>query len=113
MNALRRKKAKGVLESTDSPETQETKETENQANIIATESDDPIARAVAKRAAQQAEDAANPENKLVRAVESAEQRVSKSQHALLMPKRIMMKTSPFLNKRQKKLKPNLPQPNKP
>ena len=81
MNALRRKKAKGVLESTDSPEAQETKETENQANIIATESDDPIARAVAKRAAQQAEDAANPENKLVRAVESAEQRVSKSQHA--------------------------------
>ena len=65
MNALRRKKAKDAQE--------------NQANIIATESDDPIARAVAKRAAQQAEDAANPENKLVRAVESAEQRVSKSQ----------------------------------
>ena len=43
------------------------------------DSDDLVARAVAKRAAQQAEDAANPESKLIRAVESAQQRVTKSQ----------------------------------
>jgi len=43
------------------------------------QSNDLVARAVAKRAAQQAEDAANPKSKLIRAVESAQQRVTKSQ----------------------------------
>ena len=83
---VKAKKAKSVQEFTDSPETQKTKEAkekESQANIIATESDDPIARAVAKRAAQQAEDAANPENKLIRAIDSAEQRISKSQSRVI------------------------------
>ncbi|MEZ7984721.1 MAG: electron transport complex subunit RsxC, partial [Pseudomonadales bacterium] len=83
---VKAKKAKSVQEFTDSPETQKTKEAkekESQANIIATESDDPIARAVAKRAAQQAEDAANPENKLIRAIDNAEQRISKSQSRVI------------------------------
>lgn len=44
--------------------------------------DDPVARAIAKRAAQQAEDAANPETKFIRAVESAEQRLAKASKRL-------------------------------
>ena len=74
--AVERVKAKKAKDVQESPA---AKESENQANIIATENDDPIARAVAKRAAQLAEDAANPENKLIRAIDSAKQRVSKSQ----------------------------------
>ena len=44
----------------------------------AADEDDPVARAVAKRAEQQAEDASNPASKFIRAVESAEQRVAKA-----------------------------------
>ena len=46
--------------------------------LFDSDEDDPVARAVAKRAAQQAEDASNPASKFIRAVESAEQRVAKA-----------------------------------
>lgn len=55
------------------------KKSQTAATATPVDSDDLVARAVAKRAAQQAEDAANPESKLIRAVESAQQRVTKSQ----------------------------------
>lgn len=53
-----------------------------QANTDTSGEDDPVARAIAKRAAQQAEDAANPESKFLRAVESAEQRLAKASQRL-------------------------------